>query len=174
MSPTFLDPGLVPQTIQALYDCYARNQVIIMNMSNENERFLTQWCAKFQVPRPQNPVAPGVIPYITGPRAAPFGSVHFGYVQQEPRPWTPSQARFEGIPDVAAPAEQARQVSLISNQPNLGQGYGRPPSHPTNRNGSFRLPAGDTGSPERRPQIKITPETKIVRFSNLVNDITFS
>lgn len=166
MSPTFLDPGLVPQTLEAVYNCYARNQVIIMNMNNENERFLTQWSARFHVQRLQDPLAPGVIPFITGQRAAPFGSIHYGYMPQEPRPWTPSQARSEGIPELAAQTQQARQFSFVTNRSNLRQEYGKAPSHPTNRNGSFRGPGGEKESSERRTQVINTPEPKKVVYCN--------
>lgn len=164
MSPTFLDPGLVPQTLEAVYNCHARNQVIIMNMNNENERFLTQWSAKFHVPRPQGPVVPGTIPCITGQRAAPFSSIHYGYIPQEPRPWTPSQARFEGMSEPAAQIQQARQFPMIANPSSLRQEYGRAPSHPINRNGPFRYPAGTIDAPERETQVTNTPEPKKVSF----------
>lgn len=164
MSPTFLDPGLVPQTLEAVYNSYARNQVIIMNMNNENERFMTQWTAKFHVPRTQDPVAPGLIPFITGQRAAPFGSIHYGYMPQEPRPWTPSQARFEGTPELAAQTQQARQFPFVSNRSNLRQEYGKTPSHPANLNGPFRHPGGDTDSPERKTQVINTPDPKKVNY----------
>ena len=167
MSPTFLDPGLVPQTLEAVYNSYARNQVIIMNMNNENERFLTQWSAKFHIPRPQGPVAPGVIPFITGQRAAPFGSIHYGYMPQEPRPWTPSQARFEGTPEPAVQTQQARQFQFVSNRLNLRQEYGKAPSHPVNRNGPFRYPGSGRGSPERKTEVTNTPEPKKVSCCNL-------
>lgn len=166
MSPTFLDPGLVPQTLEAVYNCYARNQVIIMNMNNENERFFTQWSAKFLVPRPQGPVAPGVVPFITGQRAAPFGSIHYGYVPQEPRPWTPSQTRSESMPEFAAQTQHARQFPFSSNPSNLRQEYGRAPSHPANRNGPFRYPGGETDSPERKNEVTNTPERKKVSDRN--------
>lgn len=166
MSPTFLDPGLVPQTLEAVYNSYARNQVIIMNMNNENERFLTQWSVKFHVPRTQDPVAPGVIPFITGQRAAPFGSIHYGYMPQESRPWTPSQARFEGMPELAAQSQQARQFPFASNQSNLRQEYGKAPSHPANRKGPFRHPGGETDSPERKTQVTNTSEPKKVSYCN--------
>ena len=162
MSPTFLDPGLLPQTLEAVYNCHARNQVIIMNMNNENERFLTQWSAKFNFARPQDPVAPGFIPFITGQRAAPFGSVHYGYVPQEPRPWTPSQAKFGGIADPATQTQQVRQNLPVSNLSNLRQGNVRALSHSTYRNGPFRHPDGLTGSPQRKTQTAITPESKKV------------
>ena len=166
MSPTFLDPGLVPQTLEAVYSCHARNQVIIMNMNNENERFLTQWSAKFNVPRPQGPVVPGTMPYITGQRAAPFGSIHYGYMPQDPRPWTPSQARFDGMPELAAQTQQARQFPVISNPSNLRQEYGNAPSHPTNRIGPFRYPSGTTNAPERKTQVINTPEPRKVKLRN--------
>ena len=162
MSPTFLDPGLVPQTLESVYDCYARNQVIIMNMNNENERFLTQWSAKFKIARPQDPVTPGVIPFITGQRAAPFGSVHYGYIHQEPRPWTPSQARFRGIPDPAMQAQHVRQNPPVSNRSNLRQGNCRTLSHPANRGGPFRYPGEKTDSPQRKTLVTDTPESKKV------------
>lgn len=166
MSPTFLDPGLVPQTLEAVYNCYARNQVIIMNMNNENERFMTQWSAKFHVPRPQDPAMPGVIPFITGQRAAPFGSVHYGYVPQDPRPWTPSQARFGGIPEPGAQTQPARQFSSVSNQSNLRQIDGKTSSYPVNQNGPFRYPNRRNYSPQRKPQVTKTPESKKVSYSN--------
>lgn len=172
MSPTFLDPGLVPQTLEAVYNCYARNQVIIMNMNNENERFLTQWSARFHVPRPQNPVVPAVIPSLTGQRAAPFGSIHYGYMPQDLRPWTPSQARFEGMTELAVPTLQARPFPSVSNPSNLRQEYGRALSQTANRNGPFRHPDGDTNSPERKIQTINTPESKKVGCSNLVNGVS--
>lgn len=162
MSPTFLDPGLVPQTLEAVYTCHARNQVLIMNMNNENERFLTQWSAKFNVARPQDPVAPGVMPSITGQRAVPFGSVHYGYIPQEPRPWTPSQARFGGVSDSAAQTQQVRQIPPVSNRSNLRQGHGKAPSHPANPIRPFRHPGGGTGSPQRKTQAAVTPDSKKV------------
>lgn len=156
----------MPQTLEAVYNSYARNQVIIMNMNNENERFLTQWTAKFHVPRPQYPGAPGVIPFITGQRAAPFGSIHYGYVPQEPRPWTPSQARFEGMPELAAQTQQARQFSFVSNRSNLRQEHERAPSLPAKQNVPFRHPGGNTDSPERKAQVTNTPEPKKVTCPN--------
>lgn len=166
MNPAFLDPGLVPQTLEAVYSCHARNQVIIMNMNNENEGFLTQWSAKFNVPRPRGPVVPGTMPHINGQRAAPFGSIHYGYMPQDPRPWTPSQATFDRIPELAAQTEQARRFPIISHPSNLGQEYGIAPSHPTNRMGPFRYPSGTTNAPERKTQVTNTPEPKKVNFCN--------
>ena len=165
MSPTFLDPGLVPQTLEAVYNCYARNQVIIMNMNNENERFLTQWSARFHVPRLQDPVAPSFVPIITGQPAAPFGSVHYGYVPQEPRPWTPSQARFDGIPDLTMQTQQVRQLPYASYRSNPRQEHVEPPSYQASRNGPFRHPRDKIESPERNTrntQANNTPEPKKV------------
>lgn len=162
MSPTFLDPGLVPQTLEAVYDFHARNQVIIMNMNNENERFLTQWSAKFNVPRSKDPVAPGVIPFITGQRAAPFGIIHHGYMPEEPRPGTPSQVRCGGTAESAAQIQQVRQNTSGSNLSNLRLGNIKALSHPTHRNGPFRYPGGQTSAPQRRPQVAINPEPKKV------------
>ena len=170
MSPTFLDPGLVPQTLEAVYNAYARNQVIIMNMNNENERFLTQWTAKFQVTRTQDPVAPGLIPFITGQRAAPFGSIHYGYTPLEPRPWTPSQARFEGMPELNAQTQQAKQLPFVSNRSNLRQEYGKTPPHPANLNGPFRHPGGDTDLPGRKTQVLNTPESKKASCCNRTHE----
>ena len=166
MSPTFLDPGLVPQTIESVYNCHARNQVIIMNMNNENERFLTQWSAKFNVARPQDPVAPGAIPFITGQRAAPFGSVHYGYMPHESRPWTPSQARFGGFPDSAAQAQQVRQNFPTSNRSTLRQGSSKGLPYPANRNGPFRYPGEEKSSPQRKSLVIDTPESKKVSCSD--------
>ena len=166
MSPTFLDPGLVPQTLEAVYNCYARNQVIIMNMNNENERFLTQWSAKFNVARSQDPAAPGVIPFITGQRAAPFGSVHYGYMPQESPPWMPSQARFGGIPDLAVQTQQGRQIAPVSNRSILRHGDSNASSHPADRNGPFRHPGGERSSPQRKAQVTKTPESKKVSCCN--------
>ena len=164
MSPTFLDPGLVPQTLEAVHSCYARNQVIIMNMNNENERFLTQWSAKFHVPGSQQPVAPGVIPQVTGQRAAPFGSIHHGYIPQESRPWTPSQARFEAFAEQAAQRQQAKPFNIVPNPSYSRQEYNKAPSHPVNRDGPFRYPARETKSPARKIQAVTTPESKKVSY----------
>lgn len=166
MSPTFLDPGLVPQTLESVYNCYARNQVIIMNMNNENERFLTQWSAKFNIARPQEPVAPSFIPCITGQRAAPFGGIHYGYVPQESHPWTPSQARFGGIPDSAAQSQQVRQNLPASDRSTLRQGNGRALPYPANRNGPFRYPGEGKLSPQRKSLAIRTPESKKVSSSD--------
>lgn len=152
----------MPQTVEAVYNCYARNQVIIMNVNNENESFLTKWCAKFHVPRPQVPVAPGTIPIITGQRAVPFGSIHYGYMQQEPRPWTPSQARFGEMPELAAQNQQARNLPFSSGQSNLRQDYGKGPFHPLGRNGPFRYPGGETDSSEAKTQVTNTPDSRKV------------
>ncbi|KAM0803426.1 hypothetical protein BDR22DRAFT_886795 [Usnea florida] len=165
MSPTFLDPGLVPQTLEAVHSCYARNQVIIMNMNNENERFLTQWSAKFQVPKFQVPesqqsVMPGATPQVTGQRAAPFGSIHHGYMSQESRPWTPSQARFEGPPEQVAQRQQPRPFNAGPNPSYFKQGHNKAPSHPVNRDGPFRYPVRETKSPARKIQAITTPESK--------------
>lgn len=162
MSPTFLDPGLVPQTLEAVYNCHARNQVIIMNMNNENDRFLTQWAAKFNVPRPKDPVAPGVIPVITGQRAAPFGTIHYGYMPEEPRPGTQSQARFGGIAESASQTQQLRHNNPGSNLSNPRLGNFKALSYPAHRNGPFRYPDGQKSAPQRRPQVAITPESKKV------------
>ena len=157
MSPTFLDPGLVPQTLEAVYNCYARNQVIIMNMNNENERFLTQWSAKFNVPRPKDSGAPGVIPFITGQRAAPFGTIHYGYM-----PGTPSQVRCGGMAESATQFQQVRQNTPGSSLSNLRQGNVKALSQPAHRNGPFRYPDRQASAPQRRPQAAITPESKKV------------
>ena len=164
MSPTFLDPGLVPQTLEAVHSYYARNQVIIMNMNNENERFLTQWSAKFHVPRSQEPVEHGVIPFITGQRAAPFGSIHHGYMPQEPRPWTPSQARFDRLPEQAAQRQQVPPFPIIPNPNYFRQEYNKAPSHPVNRDGPLRYPGRGTKSPARNIQAATTPESKKVSY----------
>ena len=164
MSPTYLDPGLVPQTLESVYNCYARNQVIIMNMNNENERFMTQWSARFNLRRPQGPVTPGVVPFITGQRAAPFASVHYGYMPQQPRPLTPSQASIGGILGPATQTQQVRQNPPVSNPSNSRQANGRALSHPANRNGPFRYPSGETGPPQRRSLVTKTPESKKVSF----------
>ena len=166
MSPTFLDPGLVPQTLESVYNCYARNQVIIMNMNNENERFLTQWSAKFNIARPQEPVAPGVIPCITGQRAAPFGSIHYGYMPQNSGPWTPSQARFGGMPDLAAQTQQARQKLPAPDRSTLRQENGKALPYPANRNGPFRYPGEGKSSPQRKSLAIRTPESKKVSCSD--------
>ena len=156
----------MPQTIESVYNCYARNQVIIMNMNSENERFMTQWSAKFNVARPQDPLAPGVVPFFTGQRAAPFGSVHYGYMPQEPRPWTPSQARLGGIPDPAAQTQQVRQNFPTSNRSTLRQGNGRALPYPANRSGPFRYPGEEKTSPQRKSLAIRTPESKKVSCSD--------
>ena len=171
MSPTFLDPGLVPQTLEAVHSCYARNQVIIMNMNNENERFLTQWSAKFHVPGSQQPVAPAVIPQVTGQRAAPFGSIHHGYMPQEPRPWMPSQARIEGYPEQAAQRQQPRPFNIVSNPSNFRQEYNKAQPHPVNRDGPFRYPARETKSPARKIQAVTTPESKKVSYYSAMLEV---
>ena len=137
-----------------------------MNMNNENERFLTQWSAKFNVARPQDPVVPGVIPIITGQRAAPFGSVHYGYMPQESRPWTPLQARFGGIPDSAAQTQQVRQKLPAPERSTVRQGNGTALSYPANRNGPFRYPGEEKSSPQRKVLAIRTPESKKVSFSD--------
>ena len=159
MSPTFLDPGLVPQTMEAVYDFYARNQVIIMNMNNENERFLAQWSAKFRALRPQNPMPHGGIPFITGERAAPFGSVHCGYIQQDPRPWTPAQAIPRGMSDPNIQIQQTRPSS--HHQVN-----GKSSHNPASQNGPFRHPAVGNPAPEQKKQVVETPESKKVSHCN--------
>ena len=165
MSPTFLDPGLVPQTLEAVHNCYARNQVIIMNMNNENERFLTQWSAKFHVPESQQPVAPAVTPQVTGQRAAPIGSIHHGYMPQESRPWTPSQARFKGLP------QQARPFNIVPNPSYFTQESTKAPSHPVNRHGPFKYPGRETKSPARNIKPITTPESKKVsHYSAIFED----
>ena len=141
-----------------------------MNMFNENEKFLTQWSAKFQVPRPQNPVAPGVIPFITGQRAAPFGSVHYGYIQQNPRPWTPSQARFGGVPEPATQIQQQNQTPFMANRSTPAEGDGKARSNPASRNGFFRYPGEKQQTPEPKTQGKPTPESKKVSERNIMHN----
>ena len=156
----------MPQTLEAVHNSYSRNQVIIMNMNNENERFLTQWSAKFQVPRSP----PGVIPFITGQRAAPFSSVHYGYIQQNPRPWTPSQARFGANSKPAAQNQQEVQAPSISNRSILAQGDGKARSVPANRNGPFRYPGQKAHTPEPRAHGKPIPESKKVSHCNVTHN----
>lgn len=94
MSPTFLDPSLIPQSVESMYNHYSFNRALIRQMDVENEKFLTQWSTKFGIPKSRGPNFPAVIPQATDPRAAPARN---GHVPQIQRPWSPSQARFGGM-----------------------------------------------------------------------------
>ena len=134
-----------------------------MNMNNENERFLTQWSAKFQVSKPQNRGVPGEMPVITGQRAAPFGSIHYGFIPQNSVEFTPSQATFGGVPGIAGQSQNSRQIAPVTNRSNLREEYGTAPPRPVNRIGPFQYPSGDIVTPERRKsKVTKTPDSKKV------------
>ena len=92
MNPSFLDPNLVPQTLDSIYAHYRANRITIMQMYDENEDFLTNWTAKFGLAKPQGlPVTP-IPQYMNGngQQARPIASVHYGHDQGQnfPHPET--------------------------------------------------------------------------------------
>ena len=81
ISPAFLDPNLVPQTLDSIYAHYRANRIVIMQMHDENEIFLTSWTSKFGLARPQGlPITP-MPQYMngSGQQARPFASTVRGY-----------------------------------------------------------------------------------------------
>ena len=83
MNPSFLDPNLVPQTLDSIYAHYRANRITIMQMYDENEDFLTSWTNKFGLARPQGlPVTP-MPQYMNGDgqHARPITSIHYDYHQ---------------------------------------------------------------------------------------------
>ena len=83
MSPSFLDPNLVPQTLDSVYAHYRANHITILRMHEENEDFLTSWTTKFGLARPQGlPVTP-MPQYMNGngQQARPITNIHHGHDQ---------------------------------------------------------------------------------------------
>lgn len=85
MSPSFLDPNLVPQTLDSIYAHYRANHITILQMHEENEDFLTSWTTKFGLARPQGlPVTP-MPQYMNGngQQARPISNIHHSQGQSQ-------------------------------------------------------------------------------------------
>ena len=137
MSPSFLDPNLVPQTLDSIYAHYRANRITIMQMHDENENFLTSWTTKFGLARPQGlPVTP-MPQYMNGngQQARPIVNIHHGHDQGKtcPHPETlrlPEEV--QGVP--------VTQVQQSNHRPSHNQYLGSGPVN-SQQQEPFRAPS---------------------------------
>ena len=118
MSPSFLDPNLVPQTLDSIYAHYRANRITIMQMHDENENFLTNWTTKFGLARPQGlPVTP-MPQYMngTGQQARPIANFHHGHDQGQNYPHPETLRLSEKVQDVPITQVQESNHRPFHNQ----------------------------------------------------------
>ena len=126
MSPSFLDPNLVPQTLDSIYAHYRANRITILQMHEENEDFLTNWTTKFGLARPQGlPVTP-MPQYMNGngQQARPISNIHHGHDQGQLCPHHEKLRHLEKGQD--APVTQVQEYT---NRPFHNQHLGPRPFH---------------------------------------------
>ncbi len=118
MSPSFLDPNLVPQTLDSIYAHYRANRITIMQMHDENESFLTNWTTKFGLARPQGlPVTP-MPQYMNGngQQARPIANFHHGHDQGQTCPHPETLRLSEKVQDVPITQVQESNHRPFHNQ----------------------------------------------------------
>ena len=173
MSPSFLDPNLVPQTLDSIYAHYRANRITIMQMHDENEDFLTSWTAKFGLARPQGlPVTP-MPQYMNGngQQARPITNIQYGHEQGQLCPHHEKLRLQEQGQD--APVTQVQEPN---NRPFYNQHLGPRPFY-SQQQEPFRAPsqmgrmplleqsqAGAGRLPERTVERVGTPQSNMVRL----------
>ena len=166
MSPSFLDPNLVPQTLDSIYAHYRANRVTIMQMHDENENFLTSWTTKFGLARPQGlPVTP-MPQYMNGigQQARPTAYMHHGHEQGHNCPHPETLRLWEKVQDV--PVTQVLQ----SNRHQFHNQYSGPGALTSQQQVPFRAPSRVDRVPSlERPQTDIgrLPERVVNRAEPL-------
>ena len=118
MSPSFLDPNLVPQTLDSIYAHYRANRITILQMHEENEDFLTSWTTKFGLARPQGlPVTP-MPQYMNGngQQARPITNIHHGQGQGQLCPHHEKLRLQEDGQDAPVTQVQESDNRLFHNQ----------------------------------------------------------
>ncbi len=171
MSPSFLDPNLVPQTLDSVYAHYRTNRITIMQMHDENENFLTSWTTKFGLARPQGlPVTP-MPQYMngTGQQARPFANIHHGYDQDQTCPHPEALRLPEKGQGMPVTQDQGSNHRPFHNQ-YLGPGFSNFPQQEPFRAPSQlgRIPllerpqAGANRLPERTIERVGTPQSNVV------------
>ena len=100
ISPTFLEPNLVPPTIIEVYGHYRVNMDIISRMIKLNEDFLMTWTAQFSAPGPPPglPVFPAG--YFINDQHTTFASIPQGYAPSQDVPSVGHDQRHANPPPV--------------------------------------------------------------------------
>ena len=110
LSPSFLDPTLVPQTLDAVLYMYQKNKALINQWNWENERYFATWFVKFNCWPSLGASTFPFMPPNEGMRSGQFAS--FGYA---PRP-------ASHMPTGQGPMSQAREPTRKPTPgPNPGQ-----------------------------------------------------
>lgn len=143
MSPSTLDPNLVPETLEFVYRNFYNNRSVILQMHNENEMFLATWCANFGAPLPHIPRGSGSVISSNNPYAGALAATQMGSKSNHSNGLDPTQARFEGakgnlsqfqVPGATKPQPpNQRVVDLSQNNP-----YVRAPFRQSNRSSPNR------------------------------------
>ena len=171
MSPSFLDPSLVPQTLDSVYAHYRTNRITIMQMHDENENFLTNWTTRFGVARPQGlPVTP-MPQYMngTGQQARQLANTHHGYDQDQtcPHPEAPRLLeKGQGMPITQVRGSDHRPYYNQYSGPGLCNSPQQEPFRAPSQLGRTPLlerPQADANRlPERTIERVRTPQSNIV------------
>ena len=124
LSPSLLDPSLLPISIEAAYKTYQMNQVHIVQLKANNETFMCNAIAKYGPYLPQGQISPSMLPPVTGQQARPFHSVHNGYVHHEQNGYpSPSIPR---PPPYQSPLQHGTTFDSQQGRPFHQQGKGYP------------------------------------------------
>lgn len=82
LSPSVLDPSLLPESFEAACRTYHANRAQIAQMNLNNDNYLSKAVAKFGPYTSPGQLSSYMLPPVTGQQARPFVSVHNGYVSQ--------------------------------------------------------------------------------------------
>ena len=138
MSPNVLDPTLLPQTLESVFQTYQARQADILRQTVENHQFLSSWVTRYGPHLSQHQLSPGVLPPLNGPRAKPFFSNHDSFPpsgpngQSIPRPppyQPPNRYDYEGTnnPLRGVPQSQTFELTPVNKaQPKFSQGFAVP------------------------------------------------
>ena len=83
LSPSLLDPYLLPGSFEAAFRTFQANQAQIVQMKRNNDSFLSNAVAKYGPYFSNGQISPSMFPPVTGQQARPFGSMHNGYSHRE-------------------------------------------------------------------------------------------
>lgn len=122
MSPSILDPSLLPQTLESIFRTYEAKQQDIFRQTTENNNFLISWVTHYGPHLSQQQLCPGILPPLHGHREKPFFSNHDTFPltgpngQSIPRPppyQTPNRYQHEGTsnPLRRFPPAQTHEIS---------------------------------------------------------------
>ena len=76
INPSMLDPSLLPQTLDIVFDAYQAKQDEISRLTQENEEFLASWMDKYGPHLSQRGISPMILPSVTSNRSKPFFNTH--------------------------------------------------------------------------------------------------